>query len=104
MDQPRAVTSVQINGPALRAIRERSGISGQALARCVGADHSFLARVERGEKRGVGRPTFERIVEQLDVDPRAIMADPYVAQLTTPLRDQSGPTVIPFGCHNSTAA
>ena len=77
MDQTGTVTSVRINGPALRAIRERSGMSCSALARAVGADVSFLARVERGEKRGVGRGTYERIVQALGIDGRAILLDPF---------------------------
>ncbi|QJY51231.1 helix-turn-helix domain-containing protein [Pseudonocardia broussonetiae] len=78
MVQTRTVTSVQINGPALRVIRELSGLSCSALARAVGADVSFLARVERGEKRGVNRRTYERLVRVLRIaDARAILADPY---------------------------
>lgn len=75
--QTRAVTSVQINGPALRVIRERTGISCSALARRVGTDVSFLARVERGEKRGLSRTTWERVAYELEIDGRAILVDPY---------------------------
>lgn len=77
MDQTRAVTSAHINGPALRTIRERTGLSCSALARAVGADVSFLARVERGEKRGINRETFERVAEVLRIDSRAILVDPF---------------------------
>jgi transcriptional regulator with XRE-family HTH domain len=101
------VSSVQINGPALRAIRELSGVSCSALARVVGADVSFLARVERGEKRGIGRETFERVVMALRIDPRAILANPYgnnVTQDTDPDRTLPGPTVVPSSGTTSTAA
>lgn len=106
MAQTRAVTSVQINGPALRLIRERSGISCSALARSVGTDISFLARVERGEKRGVRRETFERLCWELEVpDPRAILANPFgVSQLTGPRPVRSGPTVVPCSGTTSSAA
>lgn len=77
MAQPRASTSVQINGPALRVIRQLVGVSCSVLAREVGTDVSFLARVERGEKRGVRPETFERLVAVLGVDRRALMAHPY---------------------------
>lgn len=85
MAHPRAVTSVQINGPALRTIRERSGISCSALARAVGADVSFLARVERGEKRGVRAETYERLCWELEIgDPRALLVNPY-GDISTPV-------------------
>lgn len=78
-----APASVQINGPALRTIRERSGVSCSALARAVRADVSFLARVERGEKRGVRQETFERICWELEIaDPRAILANPFPMNVT----------------------
>ncbi|MEU7817074.1 helix-turn-helix transcriptional regulator [Pseudonocardia sp. NPDC049154] len=96
MARPRAVTAVAINGPALRAIRERSGISCSALAREVGADVSFLARVERGEKRGVRMETFERLCFHLEIDPRAIMENPFGTRLA-----RSGPTVVPCGSSTS---
>lgn len=101
MDQTGTVASVRINGPALRAIRERSGMSCSALARAVGADVSFLARVERGEKRGVGRSTYEGIVEVLAIDGRAILLDPFAQDAThaiPPLRGHRGPTVVPSSC------
>lgn len=73
----RTSSSVQINGPALRAIRERTGVSCSALARSVGADGSFLARVEKGEKRGVRRETYDRLAAALHIDGRAILVNPY---------------------------
>lgn len=100
MDHPRAVTSVQLNGPALRCIRERSGMSCSALARAVGADVSFLARVERGEKRGVRVETFERLVKTLRIgDPRAILAAPFDPMVSE--WGQVGANVIRSSCTTS---
>ncbi len=108
MVQPRAVTSVQINGPALRCIRERSGISCTALARAVFTDVSFLARVERGEKRGVRRETFERLCWELEIsDPRAILVNPFADNVTHDIGPEwphDGPTVIPSSGTTSSAA
>lgn len=108
MVQPRAASSVQINGPALRCIRERSGISCSALARAVGADVSFLARVERAEKRGVRRETFERLCYELEIgDPRAILVNPFGGTVTTPTGTTvalSGPTLVPSGCSTRTTS
>jgi len=80
--RPAAPTAVRLNGPALRTIRELRGVSCTALARAVGADHSFLARVERGEKRGVREATFVALVRELRLsDPRAILADPFASSV-----------------------
>ncbi|MGD9530541.1 MAG: helix-turn-helix domain-containing protein [Dehalococcoidia bacterium] len=82
--RPAAATAVRLNGPALRTIRELRGVSCTALARAVGADHSFLARVERGEKRGVREATFVALVRELRLsDPRAILADPFASVATS---------------------
>jgi len=77
MAQTSPAEVVQINGPALRAIRELHGVSGSALARAVGVDQSFLARIERGEKHGMRRDAFEAVVDALGIDPRAIEANPF---------------------------
>lgn len=87
MAHPTASEPVAIHGPALRAIRGLAGMSCTALARAVGADVSFLARIERGEKRRVRSETHLALCRVLGLtDPRAISAEPYPA---------SGPTVVP---------
>lgn len=95
--------TVQINGPALRRIRELTGVSGAALARAVGADISYLAKIERGEKRGLARPTWERIAMRLGIDGRAILCDPFGSGVVSRM-DRTGPTVVPCVCKTSTAA
>jgi transcriptional regulator with XRE-family HTH domain len=89
---------VQINGPALRTIRELRGMSCSALARAVGTDISFLARVERGEKRGVRMETFERLAWELRIsDPRALMVNPFPLSVTHDIgsdRPQSDPAMV----------
>lgn len=95
----------KINGPALRAIREARGVSVRALAREVGADPSHLARVERGEKHGIGGETFARIVEVLAIDGRSIMANPFGVACVTALNvEQGGPSALQCESKTSTAA
>lgn len=70
--------SVKVNGPALRLVRTLRGRSIGHLARRTGVSVSFLARVERGVKHGVGHELFEAITAELAVaDPRALMLAPY---------------------------
>lgn len=70
--------SVQIHGPALRCVREMAGRSIGQLARAAGCSTGFLARVERGVKRGVNEHVFAVLVAELGLDdPRVILVDPY---------------------------
>lgn len=86
MTRPRAVTSVQIHGPALRFAREATGRSIAQLARAAGVSTGFLSRVELGVKRGVGTDVFHLLVQELHLaDPRVLLVNPYgnnVTQLT----------------------
>lgn len=77
------MSSVQINGPALRTIRKLRGRSCRSIAHALGVDVSFLCRVERGEKRGVNPDTFRGLVRELGlIDGRAIVVNPYERTVT----------------------
>ena len=98
--------AVKVNGAALRAIRELREVSCTSLAKAIGVDVSFLARIERGEKLGINRESFERTVFALGIDPRAIMLDPYPARVTRntqPSGYHGGPKVIPCSCNTPAA-
>lgn len=43
---------MRVNGPALTAIRERTGITKAELGRLTGIDLSVISRLESGERRG----------------------------------------------------
>lgn len=99
-------SAVKVNGAALRAIRELREVSCTALAKTIGVDVSFLARIERGEKVGLNRESFERMVFALGIDPRAIMLDPWPVRVTRPTGTTlalSGPTVVPCSCKTPAA-
>lgn len=98
-----AGSSVKIHGPALRFVREAAGRSIADLARVAGVSVGFLARVERGEKRGVGVEVFSALVDELQLqDERVILVNPYVSAVTAHMIEQNGSTVLP--CSSTTRA
>lgn len=73
-----AATSVQIHGPALRHVRQHRGATVAQLAKAAGVSTSFLAAVERGDRRGVSGRVFGVLVAELDLaDARVLLVDPY---------------------------
>jgi len=55
----------------MKAIRERSGISLQQLAKDIGRDPGYLSRIENGQQ-GAGDRTLHRYAERLNVPINAI--------------------------------
>ena len=63
--------SMRANGTAIRAIRERSGLSGRKLAEAAEIDAATLLRIEAG--KSTGHPaSLARIATALDVPLTAI--------------------------------
>ena len=60
------------NGAAIRAIRERSGLTCSELARAAQIDRTHLHRIESGERRGTHAQVV-RIAEALKVPLLAII-------------------------------
>lgn len=44
-------SALRLHGPALRAIRERSGISVAELARGIGRNAAYVSRLELGQRQ-----------------------------------------------------
>lgn len=63
---------VPINGAAVRAIRERTGLSVTALAIEATISTAFLSNIEAGRKPRVSPEVRERIRARLDVPLDAI--------------------------------
>lgn len=66
---------MQVNGGAIRAIREGKGVSLRSLATSAGCSPSFLSRIERGERgsRYIGdRGLLGRIASELGVTVAAL--------------------------------
>ncbi len=73
-------TTIDIHGPAVREIRVRSGMSVADLARAVGVQRPYIAKIELGHSRRVSPKTFNGLLAALSIqDRRAIMAHPYGA-------------------------
>lgn len=66
---------MQINGPALTAIRERSGLSQLALAKSAGITQGRISELESGSG-GVRPDTVKKLAEALAVPAVAFLAVP----------------------------
>lgn len=66
---------MDINRHALRALRERSGISVTALAEAAGIKQAHLSNIEAGRRRASAEVVIA-LAKALKVDLLAIVADP----------------------------
>lgn len=66
---------MQINGEALRVIRERSGLTGTALANEVGVDRTHLSHIEAGRKQA-SNDLARRLAAALKIPLVAILSGP----------------------------
>lgn len=62
-----SVARMKVNGPAIRAIREDSGLTVATLAAAAGISTGYLSRIERGERgtKGVNPDTAAAIAAAL---------------------------------------
>jgi transcriptional regulator with XRE-family HTH domain len=68
---------MDLNPAALRAIRERSGLSVTALAALAGIKQSHLSNIEAGRRRASAEVGVA-LARALKIDLLAIVADPKV--------------------------
>jgi transcriptional regulator with XRE-family HTH domain len=59
-------------GRNLRAYREARGLSQEAFADVLGVHRTYMGGIERGE-RNLTLKSLERIAEQIDIDPVALL-------------------------------
>lgn len=69
------VSAMDLNGVAIRAIRERSGLSVTALAEMSGIKQSHLSNIEAGRRRASAEVGVA-LARALKVDLHAILAGP----------------------------
>lgn len=69
---------MRCNPAALRAIRERSGLTVSALAEAAGIKQAHLSNVEAG-RRNASPEVVVALAKALKVDLPAILADPEMA-------------------------
>lgn len=63
-------TTVPVNGPALREIRIRSGVSTEALAKEVGVGRPYIARIELGHSKRVSPEVYSALLRALSITDR----------------------------------
>lgn len=71
--QDLPATTVPINGPALRELRVRTGVSAASLAAELEISRTYLSMLETGVRRRVSPPLFQRIMLALRVQDRRVL-------------------------------
>ncbi len=75
---PGTPTTIEVNGYALREIRLRTGIGVADLARTVGVQRPYIAKIELGHSRQVSPKVYKAILNALAIkDSRALRANPH---------------------------
>ena len=69
---------MKVNGAALRAIRQRSGVTVTSLAESVGIKQSHLSNIEAG-RRNASEDVIVSLAQSLKVELPAILCDPEAA-------------------------
>lgn len=76
-------TTVAINGFALREIRVRSGLGVLDLARQVGVQRPYIAKIELGHSQRVSPRVFNALLQALAIqDRRVLLANPHGADVS----------------------
>lgn len=69
----QASTAIPVNGPVLRELRKRAGLSIGDLAEAVGKDRSWITKIEVSA-RDVSPELFDQLLRTLRIqDPRVLM-------------------------------
>lgn len=75
---PATATTVEVNGYALRELRVRSGIGVADLAKSVGVQRPYIAKIELGHSRRVSPKVYSALLSALAItDRRVLMANPH---------------------------
>lgn len=71
-------TTVEINGFALRELRVRTGLGVMDLAKQVGVQRPYIAKIELGHSRRVSPKVFNALLSALAInDRRVLLANPH---------------------------
>lgn len=77
---PGTATTIEINGYALRELRVRSGVGVSDLARTVGVQRPYIAKIELGHSRRVSPKVYSSLLAALAItDRRVLLANPHGA-------------------------
>lgn len=73
-------TTIEVNGYALRELRVRSGIGVADLAKQVGVQRPYIAKIELGHSRRVSPKVYTALLSALSItDRRVLLANPHGA-------------------------
>lgn len=79
---PTTATTIEVNGFALREIRVRSGLGVMDLAKQVGVQRPYIAKIELGHSQRVSPKVFNALLQALSItDRRVLLANPHGADL-----------------------
>ena len=71
-------TTIEVNGYALRELRVRSGIGVADLAKQVGVQRPYIAKIELGHSRRVSPKVYTALLSALSItDRRVLLANPH---------------------------
>lgn len=62
-----ANTTIEVHGPAIREIRIRSGLGVLDLAKAVGVQRPYIAKLELGHSRRVSPKVFNALLSALSI-------------------------------------
>lgn len=75
-------TTVEVNGYALRELRVRSGLGVMDLAKSVGVQRPYIAKIELGHSQRVSPKVYNALLSALSIkDRRVLLANPHAADL-----------------------
>jgi transcriptional regulator with XRE-family HTH domain len=78
VSNPRSAASIDINGPAVRALRMAKGVGITPFAARLGCHRSYVSGIEVGNAARVSPEMFAKLVAALALeDDRAIRLHPY---------------------------
>lgn len=75
---PETPTTVEMNGYALRELRVRSGLAVAELAKAVGVQRPYIAKIELGHSKRVSPKVYNALLSALSItDRRVLLANPH---------------------------
>jgi len=80
--QAAAAATIEINGYALREVRNRTGVSANKFAQQINLSQSYLSRIENGQRTRISPEVYTAILKGLGVtDQRTFLANPHIGQV-----------------------
>lgn len=81
MTKTTARPTVEINGYALRQVRQLMDLTPGAVAARIDKDRTYIVKMEHGAVTRVSRGVFDALVLALGVDCRVLLANPHATDV-----------------------